>query len=472
MRLNTPLPPLLPDKIEAAGVLTKAANLLPAEDGYFAVRGFESVSDPLPAEFRGAASFISTDGTAYLIAGTSNGLARLSAGAWSNLRVGLSIPARWRFTQFGQFVIAVSGTATQEVDLNAGTASDLTGAPTGTDVTVVGENHVVYAQPNGDKLRVRWSAFGDHTGNTLGTNQAGDQPMLTGGEVMGLAGGEYGVILQRQRLVRMSLTGDADAPFQFDQITDNYGCASKASIAQAGRTVFFLSDRGFMGLDDGQAIRPIGDEKFNRDFLSQVPADEFERIWAVVDPTLPIVYWALPGSPGKVWAYNFDLDRLGDISLPFNGVFPGFENSQNMEEIAATYPDLDAMPFSLDDPRFAGGSPRVYFVDSAREIGTLTGRNLVSSFTHSQFAPAKEKQLRFQGIWPDTDATSGITVKVDARQRRGDPEAVRTATGPQASGKIPIYHRGRFISVTGEIDNADWSYIAGYEIQATLGGER
>ena len=58
---------------------------------------------------------------------------------------------------------------------------------------------------------------------------ATQQPQLTGGEIMGLAGGEYGVILQRRQITRMSLTGDATRPFDYDVVTDNLGCASRGS---------------------------------------------------------------------------------------------------------------------------------------------------------------------------------------------------------------------------------------------------
>jgi hypothetical protein len=43
------------------------------------------------------------------------------------------------------------------------------------------------------------------------------------------------------------------------------GASSAGSIAQAGRLVFFLSDRGFM-LTDGNDVKPIGAERIDRTF--------------------------------------------------------------------------------------------------------------------------------------------------------------------------------------------------------------
>lgn len=461
----------LPDQLPVGSdKLVTAKNVLPAPNGYRAVLEFSPVSSALPAAFLGGYSAISTDDTAYLLAGTATTLSRLSAGAWVDLLTGLTVTERWRFAQFGDFVIAVNGGATREVNLTAGTASALAGAPTAIDVDVVGP-HVVYAQANGDILMVRWSAFEDHTGNTLALNQAGEQPMLTGGEVMGLAGGEFGVILQRQRLVRMSLTGDSNTPFQFDEITPNFGCAAKGSIAKAGRTVFCLSDRGFIAIDDGQAVRPIGNEKFDQSFRDAL-GDEFERVFATVDPQRTQVCWAIPGVPGQIWVYNWFLDRATVLELNVDGIFSGFENSQTLEEVSATYPDLDAMPFSLDDPRFRGGAPTLYIVQDG-VLGVLGGaRPLVASLVTAQFPPFGDRGARFRAIWPDTDATSGITVTVKASQRRGDDPVIRTGSNLQASGRIALQHRGKQVNVGMTIDNADWSYMNGLVMEYDRGAMR
>ena len=464
------LPAFLPDQLPRGDVLTVCKNVLPARDGYRAVGGFQEISDALPDTFKGGGSFISTGGTASLLAGTASTLSRLSSGSWVNLLTGLSIGGRWKFAQFGDAVVCVNGSTTQSVNLVAATASALVGAPTAVDVTVVGD-YVVVAQPNGDLLKVRWSAFNDHTAWTLGVDQAGEQPMLTGGEVMGVAGGEYGVILQRQRIVRMSRTGDATAPFQFDEISTNFGCASKGSIVQAGRTVFFLSDRGFVALDDGQSIRPIGNEKFDASFREALGEDAFERIYAAVDPRNTRVVWAIPGLTGQAWVYDWVQDRASVLELPFDGVFSGFENSTDLDSLTATYPDLDAMPYTLDDPRWSGGAPRFYVVQDGK-VGTLTGGNLQASFKAGDLAPAGNDNMRIWAVVPETDAIAGVTVSLREKQRRGDGGRVRTASNMQSSGRIPLRANGRFFETTITINNPDWTYIEALTFEGNRGGVR
>lgn len=462
------LPAFLPDQLPRGDVLTVCKNVLPARDGYRAVGGFQEVSDALPAAFRGGASFISTGGTASLLAGTASTLSRLSSGSWVNLLTGLSIGGRWKFAQFGDAVVCVNGSTTQSVNLVAATASALVGAPTAVDVTVVGD-YVVVAQPNGDRLKVRWSAFNDHTAWTLGVNQAGEQPMLTGGEVMGVAGGEYGVILQRQRIVRMERTGEATAPFAFDPISENFGCASKASIVQAGRTVFFLSDRGFVALDDGQSIRPIGNEKFDQSFREVLGEDAFERIYAAVDPRNTRVIWAIPGLSGQMWVYDWVQDRASVIEMPFDGIFAGFENSVDLDSLP--YSDLDAMPYSLDDPRWSGGAPRLYVVQDGK-VGTLSGLPLQATFKAVDLNPAGNDNMRIRAVVPETDAIAGVTVSLNEKRRRGDGGKVRTASNMQASGRIPLRANGRFFETTITINDPDWTYIEALTFEGNRGGVR
>lgn len=464
------LPPFYPDQLPRGDILTVCRNVVPAQGGYRAVGGFESISAALPATFMGGASFISTAGTAFLLAGTTTTLSRLSGGTWSSLLSLLTVTEKWKFTQFGDYVVTANGGTTYAVDLAAGTAAAIVGAPTFTDVCVVGD-YVVGAQPNGDKLKVRNSAFNDHTGWTVGTNQCTEQIMLAGGEVMGVTGGEYGIILQRERLVRMSRTGDAIAPFQYDPISENIGCASKASIVAVGKTVFFLSDRGFMALDGGEQPRPIGKEKFDQSFRDALGEDDFERVWAAVDPKQTRVYWGIPGLVGTIWGYDWALERPFTIQMAFDGFFSGFENSTDLDSLTATYPDLDAMPYTLDDPRFSGGAPRFYVVQDG-QIGTLSGANMVATLESGEFAPSKNNTTRLRAVWPETDATAGITVTVRQSQRRGDGGQLRTGSNLQASGRIPLQANGKFFALKVEIDDPSWTYIDALTLEANAGGLR
>lgn len=473
---SIPFPAWVPDQLELGNVLTVADNVLPYQTGYAPVGSFASISEAMPEAFQGGGSFISTDGAAYLLAGGPTGLYRMASGSWSSIVTGLTITGRWRFKQFANFAIAVNGADTREFDLSAGTQAIITDAPTGIDVAVIGGTnggHVFIAQPDGKQLDVAWSALNDRSGWTPGVDQSGQETMITGGEVMGLASGEYGVILQRERLVRVEATGNADTPFSFSEITDNYGCASTASIRQAGRTVFFLSDRGFMALEDGQSLRPIGNEKFDRDFRETIPRSDWEKLYTAVDPRRTLVMWAMPGAPGRIWVYNWALDRATSIVTPFEAIFSGYEAGVTLEGLDALYPSgLESIPYSLDDPRFEGGSPSLYVVKDS-QIGLFAGAPLEATLKQGFVSPGNEKRVRLRAVWPEIDATEGVTVAIEGRQRMGDvPDAVSSGT-MQASGRVPMRVAGKYFVPTFTVAaGTDWGIFTGYSLEGEAAGVR
>lgn len=473
MKTSIALAEYMPDQGALSGGLVLARNCYPITTGYGPARDFVSQTDALADSFRGGAAFLSADGSTRLLVGTDTGLVTLDGATWSDEVTGLSVAGQWRFSQFGEYVIGVNGAETQVTDFALGTTSTLADAPAGWCVTVVGD-YVVIGGDTGNRLSIRTSGFNDHTDwdYTDPASTATYQPMLTGGEVMGLAGGEYGVILQRERLVRMTRTGDGTAPFAYDEISASVGCASKGSVCQLGRTVFFLSDKGFMALEDGQAVTPIGVEKVDREFVSQVARDDFDSIYSAVDPQAKLVMWCVPGRPGVVWVYNYVLKRWSTVRIRIEGIFPGYTLSSSLEALAATYTDLDAMTISLDDPTWEGGAPRLYAVRDG-EVGSLTGDTLEAEFRGSFVQLASGRVARVRSLRPITDAATGHSMTFDMRSRMGDAENQIAASSIRDSGIMPIRCSGRYTQPYWSIAaGTEWTFAQGVEVDFEFGGER
>lgn len=474
MKMAVTLPEYLPDQTSISGGLNVAQNVFPRIDGYGPVQGFSGFSDALAGPFNGGGAFIDGGGATTLLAGTTSAVYRYSSVGWVALATGLAAASEWRFSQFGEYVVAVTGAGTKVISLSVGTCTDLTGAPSGTSVAVVGD-YVVIGQNSGDKLGIYTSAYNDHTDWDYAspTSTATYQPMLDGGEVMGITGGEYGVILQRQAIRRMSQTGDSTAPFQYDVVSNSVGCASKASVVAVGRTVYWLSDRGFMALSDGQGTPiPIGAQKVDRTFQASVNREDYERIFSCADPQNKTIIWCVPGTPGTLWIYNYELQRWSTASLVIDGLFPAFTASTTLEDLNLTYPSLDAMPFSLDDGKFTGGSPRLYVVSSG-VMGTLSGPNLKATFEGGFIQPARNNVARLISIRPVTDAVEGNAVSFDCRARLGDAENIISASGLRASGIMPLRASGRYVKPKWTIAAGSvWSFAQGFDLEYEVGGER
>lgn len=473
MIVRLPMPEFRPDLTDASGVLTVCDGVYPTVDGgYRPVKSLSSFGDALAAAPYGATSAISTDGTGYLLAGTTTALYRYTSGTWTSLVTGLTTSVRWQFTQFGDFVVAINGVTTREIDLTAGSDSAIADAPTATSIAAVGD-HVVIGQPDGVINKVAWSAFRDHTGWDLGVNQAGEQPFQTGGAVQGIVGGEYGLIFQRERITRMDITGNADTPFQFSEVSTNFGCSNGATIAQSGRTVFFHSDRGFMAIEDGQALRPIGSETIDRTFEELVGRDNFGNIYSAVDPQNKLVMWGVPGTPGKLYIYNFEQNRWSTATLAFKALVAGFTSSTTLEALAVDYTDLDALTIPLDDPQWAGGNPSLYAFDGSAKPATFGGDNVAARFEFGDAEIIQGQRARIRGVRPVTDATDGLTVSFLCRNRLGDAGTLTGVSTMRDTGFMPVRCSGRYVAPRVQYDSgAVWDYMRGLEVECYVGGAR
>jgi len=145
---------------------------------------------------------------------------------------------RWKFTQFGDTVIAANNVnKLQSFTLGSSTLFDdlAVAAPVAKYVTVV-RDFVVAANLDGgsNANKVQWSNINDETNWTAGAASQSDYQIIPdGGNITGITGGETGLILLERAVVRMSYIG-SPLFFQFDTIARNVGCIEGGSVAQYG----------------------------------------------------------------------------------------------------------------------------------------------------------------------------------------------------------------------------------------------
>jgi hypothetical protein len=447
--------------------LTVAKNVYPTEVGYIPVQGFGALT-PALAGISGGAAFISSTGQSSFLAGDATSLYRYSGSAWASLLGGLTAK-RWRFAQFGDNVICVNGGAPVSYDQTLGTAALLAGSPPAGDLVTTVRDFVVIAGSPTRILDVAWSGFNNSTIWRSTTAQSDTQQMLDGGEVMGLAGGEYGIILQRNAIKRMTYVGP-DVFFQFDEISSNVGCMAKGSVTQAGRLVFFLSERGFM-LCDGNEARPIGTEKIDRSFFKTYSRQDIQNgIYAAVAPGRNIVYWSMPGTPGMLWCYHWTLDRWATIELDVRLVFSGFTANISIDALDALFTDIDHVPGSLDDPRYAGGNPLLLVASSAGIVGTLSGATLPATLTMARTELAPGDRVRVRTVRPITDATD-VTVKLEGSARAGNLPFPEMSSDMRPNGDVPMRVNAQQIVATITL-RGDWTYAQGLVFEFEAGGRR
>jgi hypothetical protein len=288
---------------------------------------------------------------------------------------------RWRFTQFGNVLIAANGgNRLQGFNVNNATNfSDLAAdAPQSRYVTVV-RDFVVSGYVNDSAVRanrVQWSALGDESSWTnSATTQADFQDIPDGGAVVGLTGGEFGLVFMDRSIHRMSYVG-SPLVFQFDNISRNQGCYEANSIIQYGGTSFFLSDNGFYACD-GQQIIPIGNEKVNRYFFDDVDEGLLPLMSAAIDPIRKLVIWAYASlssaTVDKFLIFNYEIGKWSSGTTNASRVATSSTPSFTLEGLDI-FGDLEDIQTSFDSRIWLGGKMQFAGVKNAK-IVTFSGAN-------------------------------------------------------------------------------------------------
>lgn len=306
-------------------------NVLPRSDGYGPVRTPQTFTFDLPAVCRGYFYARRTDGSVTIFAGTETRLYKLDNATldWTDVSQGgsaytaLSTNANWQFAQFNNIVIAVQANEPpQKFNVESDSAfSDLGGTPPQAAYVTVVNRFVVLSGLADYPKRVQWSGLNAIETWTSGTTFSDYQDLPDGGNVKGVVGGEFGIIIQDLAVRRMTFVPGSDVIFDIDRIAKDVGATAPYGIVDANGVVMFLSTKGFVKIDAGGTIVPIGTERIDRTFLESYDENNIQLVIGCADPTANVVIWSYkeidfsPTRFNKLLAYNWVLDRWSPIEI-------------------------------------------------------------------------------------------------------------------------------------------------------------
>jgi hypothetical protein len=356
----------LPDQPGISGALSQAKNVISQSIGYgpfpLPVEIASNVGENLytmhTAKTSTSQSLLFVGGTTSVYKVSAIGTVTDVSGATYATPIG----GRIRFTQFGSSTIFTNNAdKLQYFNVESGSAfADLAAdAPVAKYITVV-RDFVVVANTleSGTRYptRVRWSGINDETEWTYSqTTQADYQDIPDGGNIVGIRGGEFGLILMDSAIYRMSYVGTPFI-FQFDNISRGTGCYEENSIAQYQGITFFLSDDGFY-MCDGQTVKPIGSEKVDRYFFGNAQTDDLGSMSAAVDPIRKLVIWNYKNIDGNraLLVYNFKTAKWTNADGIVSYVSDASTGGVTLEELDSISGSLDALSQSLDSSLYIGG---------------------------------------------------------------------------------------------------------------------
>jgi len=221
---------------------------------------------------------------------------------------------RWNFVQFGETVLAANNVnRLQSYKIGTSTTFNdvAVNAPIAKYVTVVRDFVVCANLDSGTNAnKVQWSDINDESDWTVGaTSQSDFQIIADGGNITGLSGGEFGLVLLDRAIVRMSYIG-SHFFFQFDVIARNIGCVEGNSVTKYGNITYFLSDDGFYSCD-GNSVTPIGTQRVDKWFYSNANPSQLHEMSSTIDPIRKLVMWDFVNIFGgrSIIIYNWQVNK-------------------------------------------------------------------------------------------------------------------------------------------------------------------
>jgi hypothetical protein len=462
----------LPDYTDGSPThLTAAKNVYPATVGYKPFKGLVAATGDLGASWVGGGAF-EYNGTAIMVGATAAALFSHSGSSWTSQYV-VATTQPWHFVQFGDLIVGTNGGSPVKYTISTGAAAALGGSPPSARYPAVVRDFLFLAGDGSAAQTVSWSAINDAEGWTEGTNQSDEQQIPDGGPITGLAGGEYGLVFQREQVSIFEYVG---VPFIFTRrtLTREVGALCHGSIGQYGRTTFFLSRRGFYALIDGQLL-PIGKDAVDRAFLDSYTTSELETsLRCAVDPERYLTIWSMPGKLWICyWGDGFDKLKWSTVEIAdLVGIAPGITASVTLEEIAVTYPSIEDATPNFDDAFWRGGVPLLLLFKTDNIGYTFTsGDNLEATIRLCKLEPVAGRTSHIRLTRPITDAVDGITVSIDASFRQGDTATSTISADLRTSGDIPIRATGQYIQYQQVIAaGTAWTYASGVDIEGSPGG--
>ena len=467
----------MPDQSGISGALTDAKNVVSQAIGYGPFPTPVSLSSAAAENLTSLYAAKAPDGnTALFTAGLSKIYTVGGSGTLTQVNTGLTTGAndRVRFTQFGKSVI-ICNNADKLKSWVLGTSSTFAEvaatAPIAKYITVV-RDFVVVAntlETTQQQYRVRWSAINDETDWVENVNTQSDyQDIPDGGQIMGIRGGEFGLVLLERSISRMTYVGTPFI-FQFDNISRGKGCMVAGSIAQYQGITFFLSDDGFY-MCDGQQVVPIGAEKVDRFFLSDASETDYKTMSAAIDPVRKLVIWNYKSVDAnrKLMIYNFQTKKwtYGDAGTDYLG--EASSGALTLEELDAVSSSIDAMTTSLDSLLYIGGK---YFLGGTygTRVYSFTGASLTGSIATGDIDVGANSVVTLAR--PIVDNGSG-SLSIASRTLLNQSVTYGTSTAADSENRVSLRSAGRYHRLKLTPTGAAWKTAVAVDVDVTPQGVR
>jgi hypothetical protein len=488
--MQIPFGEWLPDQPEH---LNPGANV--ANNVYFARQSYKRFpslvnysTNNISTDSRGAGSFRDNSNTVFNFVANNTDLYQLDGGTFTSRKGSLTggNTDYWTFTQFGNYVIAsngidapqyyLMGTSTNFADLSSIATSGT--VPT-FKVSGVIRDFLVTGNHTNNSNRIQWSGINDISTWESGTKQSDLQDLPgSGGQIVHITSGEIGYVFRQNQIVRLDYVGGATV-FRLSVISPNRGAVYGRTVCQDNRRVFFYADDGFFEINGDQVI-PIGAEKVNRFFDTDLNKAFSDRICAAVDPFNQLALWLYPsasdtanttGICDKVLIYNYATQKWSTAEASASTIFSQFVGAYTVELMDIISENLENINIALDTDFWNGGQLLLGAIDNNYKAAIFSGTANEGEIETSELELFPGLRSNITGIRPIVDATASVTIKT--RDRLADDVTESSSVSMNSTGINPVRQSGRYVKINVKIPSGGvWKDAQGIDLIASRAGLR
>ena len=268
---------------------------------------------------------------------------------------------------------------------------------------------------------------------------------------------------------RMVYAPGSPVIFNIERIAEDKGLMAPYSLIRAGDRIFFLAPQGFQTMLSSTGVpAPIGKERFDRSFFSDLDAGNLQLVIGCADPAATRVYRAYKyqgGSAGlfdKILCYDYALDRAAIILQAGEYMASLARPGLTLENLDSISSSIDALTFSLDDVATSALS-KLSAVDSAHKLNFFSGSNLEATLDTAEQGLDGGRRARVKGFRSVTDAATCFG-SVGARENIRSAVTYSTEQAVNGKGLCPANVSTRLARGRVRIPAATpWSFASGVE---------
>lgn len=447
--------PDLPDKDNPGSTIAK--NAIPELSSFRHLNSLSAFSNALSGPCVGAAWFRSVDGTIQNFAGVSDKLYRLSGSTWSDVSaLGGYSGNNWEFAKWGDRVIAVNGEdEMQDFTMASDTIFTTMNTlfPVAHHIGVI-KDHVVIGNISDttDKPNRVW--FSGYNNADIWESslqyQSDYQDLLgRGGAVQRIVPGASGIIFQEHSIWRMSYEGPPTI-FRFDEIERGRGTPAPNSVVWLGGAIFFYGQDGFY-VFDGQAARPIGNNRVNQWFLANIDNEKLGEIRGAIDRKNHLIFWSFPSATAS--------GGINDLVLIYNMLADKWSYAAFDSSVLFEYTDDST------------GETELIGFDAAHKSGTFSGSALTAVLETKEISGNDGRRTFISMLRPLIEGAGSVSVQVGSRDRQQDSTSWGSSLSVNDLGTCSTRNNARYNRLRATISSG-FDHANGIEIKTRASGAR